>query len=56
MGISQAEREMLSKRPRRERRKGERRKDTETARHWKGMERRVFERRSLEVSDLFKKP
>jgi hypothetical protein len=55
MGITQAEREMLSRRPRRERRKGERRKNIDAAKQWKGMERRMFERRSSNVSNLFKK-
>lgn len=48
MGVSQLEREALAGWPMVERRKGERRKDVETARNWKGLERRIAERRHSE--------
>ncbi len=45
MGISQAEKDILFGTGVVERRKEERRKDRETAKNWKGMERRVCDRR-----------
>lgn len=55
MGVTQAEKEMLSRFPKHERRKQERRKNVEAAKQWKGMERRMFERRSFDVLNSFEK-
>ena len=56
MGISQAERDLLAGWPKADRRKAERRKDTETAKNWKGMERRICDRRDQNCLQYREKP